>query len=159
VQQIGAAFGPSIHLIVPVHPNPNVRTTVSRMLDLPNCSVVAPLDYRDLVHALNRAALVLTDSGGIQEEAPTFGVPVLVLRDKTERPEGVDAGIATLVGTDTARIVAEATAILAGASTRAPIANPYGDGHAAARIVDLLRRAPAAATPIALARERARHPV
>jgi UDP-N-acetylglucosamine 2-epimerase (non-hydrolysing) len=158
VQQIGASFGSSIHLIVPVHPNPNVRTTVSRMLDLPNCSVVPPLHYRDLVHILSRAALVLTDSGGIQEEAPTFGVPVLVLRDKTERPEGVDAGVAKLVGTDTTLIVSEATAILAAAAARTAMANPYGDGHAAARIVDLLRHAPSAIAT-APAREGARHPV
>jgi UDP-N-acetylglucosamine 2-epimerase (non-hydrolysing) len=118
-----------------------VRATVSRMLTMANCSVVPPLDYRDLVHVLSHASLVLTDSGGIQEEAPTFGVPVLVLREKTERPEGIDAGVAQLVGTDADVIVAAASAILSEDRTRARIVNPYGDGTAARRIVAILRSA------------------
>jgi UDP-N-acetylglucosamine 2-epimerase (non-hydrolysing) len=89
---------------------------------------------------LSRASLVMTDSGGIQEEAPTFGVPVLVLRDRTERQEGIAAGIARLVGTDPDVIVLEAIAALDGAASTRPAANPYGDGRAARRIVSILRR-------------------
>jgi UDP-N-acetylglucosamine 2-epimerase (non-hydrolysing) len=132
------AFGDSVHVILPVHPNPQAGQAVSRLLALPNCSVVAPLDYHDLVHVLQRAALVLTDSGGIQEEAPTFGVPVLVLREKTERPEGVQSGAAQTVGTDPDTIVAEASKILRSTARHTPMPNPYGDGHAARRIADLL---------------------
>jgi UDP-N-acetylglucosamine 2-epimerase len=142
LQRIALAHRDSLHLIVPVHPNPSVAGTVSRMLKLPNCSVVPPLDYRDLIHVLSRASIVLTDSGGIQEEAPTFGVPVLVLRDKTERPEGIEAGVARLVGTDPDVIVEEASRILGAADgLRTAFFNPYGDGHAARRIVAILRRA------------------
>ena len=130
----------SAHFIIPVHPNPNVRATVSRLLTAPNCSVVPPLDYHDLVFALRRASLALTDSGGLQEEAPTFGVPVLVLREKTERPEGIGTGAAHLVGTDPEVIVAEAMKILAAAGPRQLVDNPYGDGGAARRIVAILRR-------------------
>jgi len=142
VQCIAQAYRASLHLIVPVHPNPSVAGTVSRMLTLPNCSVVPPLDYRDLIHVLSRASIVLTDSGGIQEEAPTFGAPVLVLRDKTERPEGIEAGVARLVGTDPDAIVTEASRILDAAhARRTSFVNPYGDGHAARRIVAILRHA------------------
>ena len=140
ILRIARLFGPSIHVIVPVHPNTHVGETVSRILTLPNCSVIPALDYPDLVHALRRASLVLTDSGGIQEEAPTFGVPVLVLREKTERPEGIDAGVARLVGADPDVIVAEASKILSSEGPRVPIANPYGDGAAARRIVTILRQ-------------------
>ena len=140
IQRIASTFATSLHLIVPVHPNPHVAETVSRMLALPNSSVVPPLDYPDLVHVLRRASLVLTDSGGIQEEAPTFGVPVLVLREKTERPEGVDAGVARLLGTDPDIIVTEASRILNAERPRALVANPYGDGLAGRRIVAILRR-------------------
>ena len=140
VECLARAFGASIHLIVPVHPNPNVQATMARLLTLPNCSLVGPLDYDHLVHALRRASLVLTDSGGLQEEAPTFGAPVLVLREKTERPEGVHAGVVRLVGTDPEVIVAEASKILNAAGPRVSVANPYGDGAAARRIVAILRQ-------------------
>jgi UDP-N-acetylglucosamine 2-epimerase (non-hydrolysing) len=140
VARLALAFETSIHVIVPVHPNPNVRATMSALLALANCSVVPPLDYGDLVHVLSRASLVLTDSGGLQEEAPSFGVPVLVLRDKSERPEGLDAGVARLVGTDADVIVSEASKILEGDRVPAPIENPYGDGAAARRVVAILRR-------------------
>ena len=97
----------------PVHPNPNVRTPVNAILGAQgNISLIDPLDYVPLVHLMRRCALVLTDSGGIQEEAPSLGVPVLVLRDKTERPEGIDAGTARLVGTDRERIIAEVSRLL-----------------------------------------------
>ena len=140
VDRLGRTFADSIHLIVPVHPNPNVEARMSRLLALPNCSIVPPLDYDHLVHALSRASLVLTDSGGLQEEAPTFGAPVLVLREKTERPEGVEAGVARLVGTDADAIVAEASKILLAADARVPVRNPYGDGAASRRIVAILRK-------------------
>jgi UDP-N-acetylglucosamine 2-epimerase (non-hydrolysing) len=139
VAAIANAHGESIHVIVPVHPNPNVGEKVRKRLALPNCSIVSALDYPDFVHVLSRASLALTDSGGVQEEAPTFGVPVLVLREKTERPEGVTAGVARLVGTDTATIISEAARILAAGRPRTPAKNPYGDGHASRRIVEILR--------------------
>lgn len=140
VARIARDFVGALHVIVPVHPNPRVAGVVSRILALPNCSVVPALDYPDLVQILRRASLVLTDSGGIQEEAPTFGVPVLILRHKTERPEGVEAGAARIVGTDPDVIVTEASKILHADRARVPMANPYGDGAAARRIVDLLLR-------------------
>lgn len=108
--------------------------------------VTPPLDYRDLVRALSRADLVLTDSGGIQEEAPTFGVPVLVARNTTERREAVDAGYAWLVGTNPERIVAAARPLLA-ARMRLPMnANPYGDGMAGRRVVHAIDELLGAAT-------------
>ena len=95
-----------------LHPNPNVGPVVRRNAGLPNVELVEPLDYLALVRLMRRARLILTDSGGIQEEAPTFRKPVLVLREKTERPEGVEAGLAELVGTDEEKIVARASALL-----------------------------------------------
>jgi UDP-N-acetylglucosamine 2-epimerase (non-hydrolysing) len=137
-----ATTRPDIDLVFPVHPNPNVRRPVNAMLGtLANVRVVEPVDYEQLVWLLSRSTLVLTDSGGIQEEAPSLNVPALVLRDKTERPEGVDAGALKLVGTDPARIVAEALRLLddpAEHARMAAVPNPYGDGHAAKRIVSTL---------------------
>jgi UDP-N-acetylglucosamine 2-epimerase (non-hydrolysing) len=128
-----------IVIVYPVHPNPNVRDPARTVLgDHPRIRLTTPLDYLDLVHALRRAALVITDSGGIQEEAPSFGTPVLVLRDVTERPEGVDAGVAQLVGTNRDRIVTAATAALARDRRREPGVNPYGDGRAGERIADII---------------------
>lgn len=127
-----------IVVVYPVHPNPNVRGPAAELLaDHPRIRLTDPVGYLDLVAALKRAALVLTDSGGIQEEAPTFGTPVLVLREVTERPEGVDAGAAELVGTDGRRILERALAVLDGAWTP-PAVNPYGDGRAGERIADIL---------------------
>ena len=129
-----------VDVLFPVHPNPNVREAAYAALgDHPSVHLVEPLDYFDLVQVLQRSALVLTDSGGIQEEAPTFGVPVLVLRDVTERPEGVRTGAVRLVGTDPDRILAESRRALGGslAADRRPL-NPYGDGHAAERIADIV---------------------
>jgi len=131
-----------VHLVYPVHLNPNVRGPVYRLLgDAPNITLLPPLEYLPLVHLLKRSVLVLTDSGGLQEEAPGLGVPVLVLREVTERPEGVQAGTVTLVGTDTARIVAEAARLLDDPQAHTAMAqavNPYGDGRAAERIVAAL---------------------
>lgn len=129
-----------VDVIFPVHPNPNVREAAHEALgDHTRIHLVEPLDYFDLVHVLHRAALVLTDSGGIQEEAPTFGVPVLVLRDVTERPEGLLTGVVRLVGTDPDAIFAEAHRALEGTPVRVRHAlNPYGDGQAAERIADII---------------------
>lgn len=131
-----------VRLLYPVHPNPNVVEPAQELLsDHPRIDLVEPLGYRDLVLALKGAHLVLTDSGGIQEEAPTFGTPVLVLRRVTERPEGVEAGVAVLVGTDSEKILEEGSRILSGGHDEALPAsfpNPYGDGRAGERIVDIV---------------------
>lgn len=130
---------PAVEVVYPVHPNPNVLQPARELLSgHERIHLTEPLDYFDLVGALARADLVLTDSGGIQEEAPTFGVPVLVLREVTERPEGIDAGVAELVGTDPERILARARAALGPRDRSAPARNPYGDGQAGARIADIL---------------------
>jgi UDP-N-acetylglucosamine 2-epimerase (non-hydrolysing) len=141
VRELAAAF-PEIRWVCPVHRNPNVLRHAEEILSgLPNVDLLEPLNYLELVRRLRRARLVLTDSGGIQEEAPSFGKRVLVLRDATERPEGIEAGIAILVGTDKQRIVAEATRLLRQtASAPAPVVNPYGDGKAAVRIGAILAR-------------------
>ncbi len=131
-----------VEIVYPVHLNPNVREPVHRLLDgVPHITLLPPLDYLPLVHLMKHARLILTDSGGIQEEAPAFGVPALVLREVTERPEGVAAGVLKLVGTATSLIVREANRLLDDASAHAEMArasNPYGDGHAASRIVEAL---------------------
>lgn len=133
---------PDVGVIFPVHPNPNVRTVArERLSGLANVYLIDPVDYIPFCQLMNRASIILTDSGGIQEEAPSLAKPVLVLRDTTERPEGVEAGVARLVGTQRERIVDEATRLLTDdayyrSMTDKP--NPYGDGHAAERIVELL---------------------
>ncbi len=131
-----------VEIVYPVHLNPNVQEPVYRLLgDVPHITLLPPLDYLPLVHLLKRAAIVLTDSGGIQEEAPAFGVPALVLREVTERPEGVTAGVLKLVGTDSRLIVQEANCLLDDAEAYAAMAravNPFGDGHAGERIVEAL---------------------
>ena len=129
-------------VLYPVHLNPQVQAPVKRILgDVPGVVLVEPQDYLPFVYLMTRAHLILTDSGGIQEEAPSLGKPVLVMRDTTERPEAVDAGTVRLVGTDRARIVAEAARLLDDADAHAAMArahNPYGDGHAAARIAGII---------------------
>ena len=131
-----------VAVIYPVHLNPNVREPVNRLLDgHDRIRLVEPMDYEAFVWLMDHAQVVLTDSGGVQEEAPSLGKPVLVMRDVTERPEGVAAGTARLVGTDVDRICEEVSALLEDASEydrRAQIANPYGDGCAAERIVERL---------------------
>ena len=132
-----------VELVFSVHPNPVVRRTVEDVLaGHPRAHLIEPPDYAPWVHLMQRAHLILTDSGGIQEEAPALGKPVLVLRRVTERPEGVEAGTARLVGTDRARIVEEAARLLSDPSAYEAMArtrNPYGDGRAAERIVAALR--------------------
>ena len=129
-------------IVYAVHPNPNVDGPVRRALaGVAHITLTPPLDYLPLVHLMKQARLILTDSGGIQEEAPAFGIPTLVLREVTERPEGVEAGSLKLVGTDRNRIVSEASQLLDDAAAYAKMAkaaNPYGDGHAAERIVRAL---------------------
>ena len=131
-----------VEIVYPVHLNPNVQEPVNRHLGgREHITLLPPLDYLPLVHLMKHAALILTDSGGIQEEAPAFGIPVLVMRETTERPEGVDAGTLKLVGTNTRRIVGEATRLLENETEYAKMAkasNPYGDGHTAERIVEAL---------------------
>jgi len=130
---------PDWTIVYPVHLNPNVQRPVREALsDLGNVFLIEPLDYLPFVWLMNRATLILTDSGGIQEEAPSLGKPVLVTREVTERPEAVAAGTVRLVGTDRARIVTEVETLLADRDAYDRMArahNPYGDGRAAARIV------------------------
>jgi UDP-N-acetylglucosamine 2-epimerase (non-hydrolysing) len=127
-----------VRILYPVHPNPNVVEPATQLLgDHPRIHLTAPLGYLDLVTALERASLILTDSGGIQEEAPAFGTPVLILRDLTERPEAIEAGFAIKVGTDPRAIVEQSIATL-GRPKPKPGANPFGDGRAGERIADIL---------------------
>ncbi len=133
---------PDVHVVYPVHMNPNVQSVADEILKgHPQIHLLPPLDYHPLVSLMKRSYLVLTDSGGIQEEAPSLGKPVLVLRDVTEREEGVTAGTARLVGTDYDKIVSEVSRLLTDQSAydgMARAVSPYGDGHAAERIVDVL---------------------
>lgn len=134
----------NVHIVFPVHRNPNVREPVERHLGgVVNISLIDPLDYLSIVHLMKRCVLIVTDSGGIQEEAPALKVPVLVMRETTERPEGVEAGVVRLVGTCRAKIVSEALSILREPAAHAAMVrdiSPYGDGHAAERIVKILKR-------------------
>ena len=129
-----------IQIVYPVHLNPNVREPVNRILkDKPGIHLIEPLDYLPFVYLMDRSFLVITDSGGIQEEAPSLGKPVLVMRDVTERPEAVAAGTVKLVGTDRALIAQECTRLLDDPDAYALMSrahNPYGDGKASGRIVD-----------------------
>lgn len=131
-----------VEIVYPVHLNPNVQEPVNRILkDVPHITLLPPLDYRPMVHLMKHAKIILSDSGGLQEEAPSLGVPVLVLRETTERPEGVEAGTLKVVGTETDRILHEAQELLDDPSAYAKMAkatNPYGDGHAAERIIKAL---------------------
>ena len=133
---------PTTQFVYPVHLNPNVQQPVNALLaDVPNMHLIAPLDYEPFVYLLKHSHIVLTDSGGIQEEAPSLGIPVLVMRDVTERPEAVTAGTVRLVGADRSRIVANVAELLDNEASYAAMArahNPYGDGKACARIVSVL---------------------
>jgi UDP-N-acetylglucosamine 2-epimerase (non-hydrolysing) len=135
-------YGESLRIVYPVHLNPNVQEPVYRLLEaVPNILLIPPLDYLPMVHMMKRARLVLTDSGGLQEEAPGLGVPVLVMREVTERPEGIAAGTVKLVGTECHNILRESRMLLDNDQAHSAMAravNPYGDGHAAERIVKAL---------------------
>jgi UDP-N-acetylglucosamine 2-epimerase (non-hydrolysing) len=137
-----AADFPNVDIVYPVHLNPQVQEPVNRLLfNIPNIHLIAPQEYLPFVYLMNRAHILLTDSGGVQEEAPSLGKPVLVMRDTTERPEAVESGTVKLVGTDTQLIVQEVTRLLIDEDeyTRMSFAhNPYGDGAACKRIVSAL---------------------
>jgi len=138
-----AENNPAVEFLYPVHPNPNIQTVAYELLaGLPNFTLCEPLDYAPFIAAMRRAYIILTDSGGVQEEAPALGKPVLVLRDETERPEAVEQGVVKLVGSDCKRIVEETQRLLDDQSAYKAMArgvSPYGDGHAAERIVKTLR--------------------
>jgi UDP-N-acetylglucosamine 2-epimerase (non-hydrolysing) len=131
-----------IQILYPVHLNPNVREPVFRILGgIVNILLIEPVEYLPFVHLMDRSSLIITDSGGVQEEAPSLGKPVLVMRAVTERPEAVEAGTVRLVGTDRARIVAEASRLLTDPAAHERMSravNPYGDGHASERIIAAL---------------------
>lgn len=134
---------PDVEFVYPVHFNPNVRGPVNKILSgIINVHIIEPLDYEPFVYAMDRSHIILTDSGGVQEEAPSLGKPVLVMRDTTERPEAVKAGTVRLVGTDRQKIVGEVTKLLDDAveySSMSRAHNPYGDGKASQRIVKIFR--------------------
>lgn len=135
---------PEFHIVYPVHLNPNVQKPVKEILSgLPNVHLIEPVDYPSLVWLLNRSYMVITDSGGIQEEAPSLGKPVLVTREVTERMEGIEAGTAKLVGTNRERIVSEASRLIedkAEYQRMARAVNPYGDGTASFKIIEILKK-------------------
>ena len=128
--------------IIPVHPNPNVKDKIhGRLAGYSNVKLLSPLDYPNLVYLMKNAKLILTDSGGIQEEAPSFGCPTLVMRYETERQEGIDAGVSVLVGADYDKIISCSEDILSKdfVSTRLKAVNPYGDGKASEKIEKIIR--------------------
>ena len=136
---------PDVRVVYPVHPNPNVRGIAMELLGSnPRIDLREPMEYHEFVDMMRQSTLIMTDSGGIQEEAPALGKPVLVLREITERPEVVEAGVARVVGTEQSRIVECAASLLSDAEAYGEMAktvSPFGDGHAAERIVDILSRA------------------
>ncbi len=144
IKRLATEFA-DVEFIYPVHLNPNVQEPVHRLLGgLSNVSLIAPQSYLPFVELMKNAYLILTDSGGVQEEAPSLGKPVLVMRDTTERPEAVAAGAVKLVGTDAEDIYRETKTLLTDHEAylrMASAVNPYGDGHAVSRIVDILSRA------------------
>ena len=143
LRRLAAAYPNRLQLVYPVHLNPNIREPAQRLLGgIENISLLPPLDYLPLVHLMRNATLVLTDSGGIQEEATSLGVPTLVLRNVTERPEGVEAGVLKLVGTDPETIFNQAQRLLedpAAYQAMRTAQNPFGDGHASERIVQAIQ--------------------
>jgi UDP-N-acetylglucosamine 2-epimerase (non-hydrolysing) len=139
------ASDPDVQIVYPVHLNPNVQRPVREVLSgLPNVFLINPVDYLPFVSLMKRSDVILTDSGGVQEEAPTLGKPVLVMRDTTERPEGVSVGLVELVGSDRQRIVAAVRAQLSSPVLSDPSgrgrSNPFGDGRASKRICSVLER-------------------
>ncbi len=142
IRNLAAQYLDSIHFVYPVHLNPNINKPVYKLLsNLPNITLLPPLEYLSLVYLIKNASIVLTDSGGIQEEATGLGKPTFVLRQVTERPEGIEAGVLKLVGTDTQRIVSEVNGLLNDPEQYQKMAhasNPFGDGHAAEKIVKAL---------------------
>lgn len=141
ISQLAVKY-PNFNFVYPVHLNPNVQEPVNRLLaDKPNVKLIEPQDYLPFVFLMDRSFLILTDSGGVQEEAPSLGKPVLVMRDTTERPEAVEAGTVRLVGTDVAKIVSTVSELIESPSLYKEMSrahNPYGDGQASQRIIDSL---------------------
>lgn len=141
ISQLAVKY-PNFNFVYPVHLNPNVQEPVNRLLaDKPNVKLIEPQDYLPFVFLMDRSFLILTDSGGVQEEAPSLGKPVLVMRDTTERPEAVEAGTVRLVGTDVAKIVSTVSELIESPSLYKEMSrahNPYGDGLASKRIIDSL---------------------
>lgn len=139
-----AECNPDIQILYPVHPNPNVKGVAHQLLgQTPNIILCAPLDYAPFIAAMKRSYLIISDSGGVQEEAPALGKPVLVLREETERPEAVDLGVVKLVGSNRDTIIEHAQRLLDDSEAYQSMArgvSPYGDGKAAARIVSVLRQ-------------------
>jgi UDP-N-acetylglucosamine 2-epimerase (non-hydrolysing) len=137
-----AISNPEVKIIYPVHLNPKVQEPVKRyLLELPNVLLIDPLSYPDFIWLMNRSKIIITDSGGVQEEAPSLGKPVLVMRENTERPEAVDAGTVILVGTDKNKIINETLKLLNNKNhfkKMSELINPYGDGHACERIVKFI---------------------
>jgi len=135
---------PELNIVFPVHLNPNVRKEVDDILgDVTNVIRVEPMDYINFAHLMNNAEIILTDSGGVQEEAPSLGKPLLVLRNTTERPEGIEAGVACLVGTDKEKIISLTEKLLTDRNfyeKMSKAVNPYGDGKSARRIVDEIKK-------------------
>ena len=143
LRQIATNY-PEVQVLYPVHLNPNVQEPVNRLLkDLSNIFLIEPQQYLPFCYLMDRASIILTDSGGIQEEAPSLGKPVLVMRETTERPEAVDAGTVSLVGTEVELIVSQVSMLLTNSSEYQKMSkahNPYGDGQACLRILDFLAR-------------------
>lgn len=141
LHEIACSF-PEVHIIYPVHLNPSVRQPVNKLLgSINNIHLIEPVDYLPFVYLMKSAYLILTDSGGIQEEAPSLGKPILVMRETTERPEALNAGTVKLVGTDIERIISHVTELLTNDEVyqkMSEVKNPYGDGHAAARIGNII---------------------
>lgn len=141
IKQLASKY-PEVLFVLPMHPNPNVRTPLkSTLLGIDNIHLIEPQDYVPFVYLMTRSTFILSDSGGVQEEAPALGKPVLVLRDSTERPEAVAAGTVKLVGTDTDAIIKYSVRLLEDQPYYASMSeakNPYGDGSASAQIVDFL---------------------
>jgi UDP-N-acetylglucosamine 2-epimerase (non-hydrolysing) len=137
---------PDVEILYPVHLNPNVQEPVNRILGedmYSNIHLIDPVDYLPFVYLMNRSYLIITDSGGVQEEAPSLGKPVLVMRETTERPEAVEAGTVLLVGTNKERLILETTKLLTDVNaykTMAMAHNPYGDGKSSERIVKILKK-------------------
>jgi UDP-N-acetylglucosamine 2-epimerase (non-hydrolysing) len=140
-----AKNNPEIDIVYPVHLNPNVQKPVKELLsDTANIHLIEPLQYEQFIYLMDRSYFIITDSGGVQEEAPSLGKPVLVMRDTTERPEALDAGTVKLVGTDTQLITKEAQKLLDDHDAYAAMSqasNPYGDGLACEKVISFLREA------------------
>ncbi|MBD3842737.1 MAG: UDP-N-acetylglucosamine 2-epimerase, partial [Campylobacterales bacterium] len=139
-----AINNPNIDIVYPVHLNPNVQKPAKKILsNVPNIHLIEPLQYECFVYLMDKSYFVITDSGGVQEEAPSLGKPVLVLRDTTERPEAVDAGTVRLVGTNKENIILEAAKLINDKIAYEKMSrahNPYGDGNASKRIVEFLKK-------------------